>query len=197
MNTWWDPPADRMLLISLISTYVFLFWYSHVYILLLNNFYKLCSIMLICISLHSFVIMLICTVYHHNDFCWIQVLNSKFDWKQTFKQSWKSFISSHPCAGYSPWLAIWGWYHGGRWPSSNDSLHSPTVIPPLALDKLSIMKRYHRQWTTRWGVTERSPTMVTLHDTRFVECLWWNDGWTVKTVITWRSSASMIRPLVN
>ena len=30
-------------------------------------------------------------------------------------------------------------------------------------------------------MTARSPTMVTLHDTRFVECRWWNDGWTVKT----------------
>ena len=38
----------------------------------------------------------------------------------------------------------------------------------------------------------RSPTMVTLYDTRFVECRWWNDGWTVKTVVTWRSPASMI-----
>ena len=27
-------------------------------------------------------------------------------------------------------------------------------------------------------------TMVTLYDTRFVECRWWNDGWTVKTVVT-------------
>ena len=53
------------------------------------------------------------------------------------------------------------------------------------------MKRYHRRRTTRWGVTARSPTMVTLHDTRFVVCRWWNDGWTVKTVVTWRSSASM------
>ena len=54
---------------------------------------------------------------------------------------------------------------------------------------------YHGALTssaTRWGVTARSPTMVTLHDTRFVECRWWNDGWTVKTVVTWRSSASMI-----
>ena len=66
------------------------------------------------------------------------------------------------------------------------------VIPPSALDKPSIMKRYYRRRTTRWGVTARSPTMVTLHDTRFVECRWWNDGWTVKTVVTWRSSASMI-----
>ena len=32
-------------------------------------------------------------------------------------------------------------------------------------------------------MTARLPTMVTLHDTRFVECRWWNDGWTVKTVI--------------
>ena len=41
-------------------------------------------------------------------------------------------------------------------------------------------------------VTARSLTMVTLHDTRFVECRWWNDGWTVKTVVTRRSPASMI-----
>ena len=41
-------------------------------------------------------------------------------------------------------------------------------------------------------MTARSPTMVTLHDSRFVECRWWNDGWTVKTVVTWRSPASMI-----
>ena len=37
-----------------------------------------------------------------------------------------------------------GRYHGGRRPSSNDSFHSPAVIPPTALDKLSIMKHYHR-----------------------------------------------------
>ena len=82
--------------------------------------------------------------------------------------------------------------HGGRRPSSDDSFHSPTVIPPSALDKPSIMNRYHRRRTTRWSVTALSPTMVTLHDTGFVECRWWNDGWTVKTVVTWRSSASMI-----
>ena len=38
-----------------------------------------------------------------------------------------------------------GRYHGGRRPSSDDSLHSPTVIPPSALDKSSIVKRYHRR----------------------------------------------------
>ena len=31
----------------------------------------------------------------------------------------------------------------------HDSLHSPTVIPPSALDKPSILKRYHRRRTTR------------------------------------------------
>ena len=72
------------------------------------------------------------------------------------------------------------------------TVFSPTVIPPLALDRPSIMKRYHRRRTTKWGVTARSPTMVTFHDTRFVECRWLNDGWTVKTVVTWRSLASMI-----
>ena len=36
------------------------------------------------------------------------------------------------------------------------------------------------------------PTMVMLHDTRFVECWWWNDDWTVKPVVTWWSLASMI-----
>ena len=85
-----------------------------------------------------------------------------------------------------------GRYHGGRRPSSDDSFHSPTVIPPSALDKPSIMKRYHRRRTCSHTSPRRSPTVVTLHDTRYVECRWWNDGWTVKTVITGRSSASMI-----
>ena len=44
---------------------------------------------------------------------------------------------------------IWGSYHGGRRPSSDDSFHSPTVIPQLALEKPSIMKRYYRRQTTR------------------------------------------------
>ena len=90
-------------------------------------------------------------------------------------------------------LVIWGRYHEGRRPSSDDSFHSPTVIPPSALDKPSIMKLYHHRRTTRWGVAASSPTMVTFHDTRFVKCQWWNDGWTVKTVVTWQSSASMIQ----
>ena len=67
----------------------------------------------------------------------------------------------------------WGQYHGGRRPS-DDSFHSPAVIPPSALDKPSIMKHYHRRRTC-------SHTSPTLHDTGFVECRWWNDGWTVKT----------------
>ena len=94
-----------------------------------------------------------------------------------------------------------GQYHGGRLPSSDDSFHSPTVIPPSALDKPSIMKRptvtppsaldkpsimkrYHRRRTCSHTSPRLSPTMVTLHDNRFVECRWWNDGWTVMTVVT-------------
>ena len=90
------------------------------------------------------------------------------------------------------WWQLWGRYHGGRRPSSDDTFHSPTVFPPSALDKPSTMKRYHSRRTCSHTLPRRSPTMVTLQDTRFVECRWWNDGWTVKTVVTWRSSASMI-----
>ena len=35
----------------------------------------------------------------------------------------------------------WGRYHGGRRPSSDDSFHSPTVIPPSALDKPTRVSR--------------------------------------------------------
>ena len=72
--------------------------------------------------------------------------------------------------------STWGRYHGGRRPSSDDSFHSPTVIPSSALDKPSVMKRCHRQWTCSHTSPRRSPTMVTLHDIRFVKCRWWNDG---------------------
>ena len=91
-------------------------------------------------------------------------------------------------------MPVWirGRYHGGRRPSRDDSFHSPTVIPPSALDKPSIMKRYHRRRTCSHTSPRRSPTMVTLYDTRFVESRWWNDGWTVKTVVTGRSSAPLI-----
>ena len=77
-----------------------------------------------------------------------------------------------------------GRYHGGRRPSSDDSFHSPTVIPPSPLDKPSIVKRYHRRRTCSHTSPRRSPTMVTFDDTRFVECRLWNDGWTVKTGVT-------------
>ena len=76
----------------------------------------------------------------------------------------------------------WGRYRGGRRPSSDDSFHSPTVIPPSALDKPSIMKRYHRRRTSSPTSHRRSPTIVMFHDTRFVECRWWNDGWTVSSL---------------
>ena len=68
-----------------------------------------------------------------------------------------------------------------------------TVQPsPSVLDKPSIMKRYHRRRTCSHTSPRRSPTTVTLRDTLFVECRWWNDGWSVKTVLTRRSSDSMI-----
>ena len=60
-------------------------------------------------------------------------------------------------------------YHGGRRPSRDDSFHSPTVIPPSALDKPSIRKRYHRRRTCSHTSPRRSSTMVTLRDTRFAE----------------------------
>ena len=98
------------------------------------------------------------------------------------RQSWPTerqrLLESHS----KGWLCckIWGRYHGGRRPSSDDSFHSPTVISPSAPDKPSITKHYHRRRTTRWSVTAHLPTMVTLHNTRFVECRSWDDGWTVK-----------------
>ena len=81
-------------------------------------------------------------------------------------------------------IEVRGRYHGDRRSSSDDSFHSPTVIPPSTLDKPSTMKRYHRRRTCSHTSPRRLPTMVTLHDTLFVECRWWNDGWTVKTVVT-------------
>ena len=51
---------------------------------------------------------------------------------------------------------------------------------------------YNRRWTYSHTSPRRSPTIVTLHDTRFVKCRWWNDAWTMKIVVTWWSSASMI-----
>ena len=87
----------------------------------------------------------------------------------------------------------WGQYYGGWWLSSDDSFHSPSVIPPSALDKPSIMKHYHcRRTRSHTSSPHRSPMLVTLHDTRFIECRWWSDSWTVKTVVTWWLSTSMI-----
>ena len=57
----------------------------------------------------------------------------------------------------------------------------PTVIPPSAHDKTSIMKRYHLRRTCSHPSPCRFPTMVTLHDVRFVEWRLWNDGWIVIT----------------
>ena len=64
---------------------------------------------------------------------------------------WSDVIRSALIAGGRSWTVglSRGRYHGGRRPSSDDSLYSPTVIPPSALDKPSVMKRCHRRRTTR------------------------------------------------
>ena len=85
-----------------------------------------------------------------------------------------------------------GQYHGGRRPSSDDKFSHSNRHSTIGTRQTDIMKRYHHRPMMRWGVTARSPTMVTLYDTRFVECRWRNDDWSVKTVVTWRSTASMI-----
>ena len=110
-----------------------------------------------------------------------------------------------PAVSHQYWLGCWSRHFSARpvaacrWPGAGimeaddrkvaTVFHSPTAIPPSALDKPSIMKRYHRRRTYSHNSPRRSPT---LHDTRFVECQRWNGGWTVKTVVTWRSLASMI-----
>ena len=44
-----------------------------------------------------------------------------------------------------------------------------TVQPSFHHRHSSIIERFHRRRRTRWGVTARSPTMVTLHDTHKAE----------------------------
>ena len=43
-------------------------------------------------------------------------------------------------------------------------------------------------------MTARLATVVTLHDTRFIDCRWWNDGWTENcrhlTVVSLRYTGS-------
>ena len=124
---------------------------------------------------------------------WLVTSSQQWPLKKFHSNQWHSCHENIPVKVMSsPCKQIMAQYHGGWWPSSDDSFHSPTIILPSPLEKPSIMKRYHHRRATRWGVTARSLTMVTLHDTRFVECRWWNDCWTVKTVVTWWSSASMI-----
>ena len=77
------------------------------------------------------------------------VLDTQF-WLQLFQMG---------CCGSTRKVAR-GRYHGGRRPSSEDSFHSPTVIPPSALDKPSNMKRYHRRPKCSHTSPRRSPTMV-------------------------------------
>ena len=60
----------------------------------------------------------------------LNVLQTQACLSQKARQSPQSAVVSPPVHR--------GRYHGGRRPSSDDSLHSPTVIPPSALDKQSL-----------------------------------------------------------
>ena len=64
--------------------------------------------------------------------------------------------------GRRPSNATRNQYHGGRRPSRDDC---PTVIPPTALNKPSIIRRYHGRRTCSHTSPRRSPTFVGLHDT--------------------------------
>ena len=59
------------------------------------------------------------------------------------------------------------------------------------------MKRYHRQQMMRWGVTARSPPMVTLHDTRFVQYPSSGDCQTVKRSLVDDHCSPWHQPLVS
>ena len=125
------------------------------------------------------------------------VLGVKFPPKTHRNRGSEAARETHDAATWGQkqkgWVThTWGRYHGGRRPSSDEIFRSPTVIQPSTLDKPSIMKCYHRWRTCSHTSPRRSPTMVTLHYTRFVECRWWNDGWTMKTVVTWRLLTSLI-----
>ena len=74
----------------------------------------------------------------------------------------------------------------------DDIIHLPSGLDRVDCERQEEEEDEALLSSAWWGVTARSPTMVTIHVTGFVECRWWNDGWTVKTVVTWRSSASMI-----
>ena len=78
------------------------------------------------------------------------------------------------------------WTPGAGIMETND--HQVTTVfavqPSFHHGHPNIMKRYHRLRTCSHTSPRHSPMMVTLHDTRFVECHWWNDGWAVETVVT-------------
>ena len=114
-------------------------------------------------------------------------------WQQTsLPQGWIGYLDEVWLTLYIPEQQVVCPVSHWQWTWEDDSFHSPTVILPSALDKPSIMKHYHRRWSCSHTSPCRSLATVTLHDTRFVECRCWNDGWTVKTVVTWWSSVSMI-----
>ena len=71
---------------------------------------------------------------------------------------------------------------GGRRPSSDDRFHGPSVIPPSALaeynEELPLSMNVQSRLTSSFADDGNASYTV------FVKCRWWNDGWTVKTVVT-------------
>ena len=87
----------------------------------------------------------------------LEIQRSIMLWAQVMSETWvslsparsskslrMSWCGRRACLKLSQSVSM-GTYHGGWQPSCDDSLHSPTVIPPSALDKPSIMKRYHHR----------------------------------------------------
>ena len=57
-----------------------------------------------------------------------------------------------------------------------------------------LLSTHDRRRTCSHTSPRRSPTIITLHDTGFVECRWWNDSWTVKLTLDGRRPP-LYRPL--
>ena len=63
-----------------------------------------------------------------------------------------------------------GRYHGGRRPSSDDSLHCPTVIPPWAFDKPFSLSNRHSTIGIRQTVFTAQPSFHHRHSTNHFHC---------------------------
>ena len=164
-----------------------------------KNFYQayFIKILLLCIFDHTTFIMRISSHYFYNVHFIILLLKRAFHHTVFFTMHTSShylynthfitqlLLSGPHCLEITVpdgWLlnsnnsSVWsgpqrpgGQYHGGQRPSSDDSFHSPAIIPLFALDKPSIMKHYHHRRMCSHTSPCCSPTMITLHGTPFVQ----------------------------